>query len=158
MQFSKFGEKLAGNTGIFQLMDDFSASLNSEQPMQMLGGGNPSHIPEVLECFRQALLALINDPHRFAAFLGNYDAPQGNFEFISALATMLRDQCGWDVTEENIQPRIRGMYLMALSNKHHALLLATGNKSELSVGYCTLYGDMCGGLAVTGTRLRCMAR
>ncbi len=53
-----------------------------------------------------------------------------------------------DVTEENLQPRIRGMYLMALSNKHHALLLSTGNKSELSVGYCTLYGDMCGGLAV----------
>ncbi|MFT7619418.1 MAG: NAD+ synthase (glutamine-hydrolyzing) [Planctomycetota bacterium] len=53
-----------------------------------------------------------------------------------------------DVTEENIQPRIRGMYLMALSNKHGSLLLSTGNKSELAVGYCTLYGDMCGGLAV----------
>jgi len=53
-----------------------------------------------------------------------------------------------DVTEENIQARIRGNLLMALSNKHGALLLTTGNKSELSVGYCTLYGDMSGGLAV----------
>ena len=53
-----------------------------------------------------------------------------------------------DVTEENIQSRIRGNLLMALSNKFGALLLTTGNKSEMSVGYCTLYGDMNGGLAV----------
>ncbi len=53
-----------------------------------------------------------------------------------------------DVTEENMQARIRGLLLMALSNKHHHLLLTTGNKSELAVGYCTIYGDMCGGLAV----------
>jgi NAD+ synthase (glutamine-hydrolysing) len=53
-----------------------------------------------------------------------------------------------DVTEENIQARIRGNLLMALSNKRGALLLTTGNKSELAVGYCTLYGDMSGGLAV----------
>jgi NAD+ synthase/NAD+ synthase (glutamine-hydrolysing) len=53
-----------------------------------------------------------------------------------------------DVTEENVQSRIRGNLLMALSNKYGALLLTTGNKSELSVGYCTLYGDMSGGLAV----------
>ena len=53
-----------------------------------------------------------------------------------------------DVTEENIQSRIRGNLLMALSNKFGSLLLTTGNKSELAVGYCTLYGDMNGGLAV----------
>jgi NAD+ synthase/NAD+ synthase (glutamine-hydrolysing) len=53
-----------------------------------------------------------------------------------------------DVTEENIQARIRGNLLMALSNKFGALVLSTGNKSELGVGYCTLYGDMAGGLAV----------
>ncbi len=53
-----------------------------------------------------------------------------------------------DVTEENIQARIRGSILMALSNKFGYLVLTTGNKSELAVGYCTLYGDMCGGLAV----------
>ena len=53
-----------------------------------------------------------------------------------------------DVTEENIQSRIRGTLLMALSNKFGALVLSTGNKSEMAVGYCTLYGDMAGGLAV----------
>jgi NAD+ synthase (glutamine-hydrolysing) len=53
-----------------------------------------------------------------------------------------------DVTEENIQARARGMILMSLSNKFGYLVLTTGNKSELAVGYCTLYGDMCGGLAV----------
>jgi NAD+ synthase (glutamine-hydrolysing) len=53
-----------------------------------------------------------------------------------------------DVTEENIQARVRGTLLMALSNKFGALVLTTGNKSELAVGYCTLYGDMVGGMAV----------
>ena len=52
-----------------------------------------------------------------------------------------------DVTEENMQARIRGVFLMSLSNKTGRLLLTTGNKSELAVGYCTMYGDMCGGLA-----------
>jgi NAD+ synthase (glutamine-hydrolysing) len=53
-----------------------------------------------------------------------------------------------DVTEENIQARIRGTILMGLSNKYGCLLLSTGNKSEIAVGYCTLYGDMAGGLSV----------
>lgn len=53
-----------------------------------------------------------------------------------------------DVTEENVQARIRGNYVMALSNKFGALVLTTGNKSEMAVGYCTIYGDMCGGFAL----------
>ncbi len=53
-----------------------------------------------------------------------------------------------DTAEENIQARLRGLILMAISNKFGSLLLTTGNKSELAVGYCTLYGDMCGGLSV----------
>jgi NAD+ synthetase len=53
-----------------------------------------------------------------------------------------------DTTEENLQARVRGALLMSLSNKFGHLLLTTGNKSELATGYCTLYGDMCGGLAV----------
>jgi NAD+ synthase (glutamine-hydrolysing) len=59
-----------------------------------------------------------------------------------------------DLTEENIQARIRGTLLMAYSNKFNSLLLTTGNKSELSAGYCTLYGDMSGGLAVIGDLLK----
>ena len=53
-----------------------------------------------------------------------------------------------DVTWENVQARIRGATLMAVSNRSGALLLTTGNKSEVAVGYCTLYGDMAGGFAV----------
>lgn len=52
------------------------------------------------------------------------------------------------ITEENLQARIRGLYLMAFSNDNNYLLLTTGNKSEVATGYCTLYGDMCGGVAV----------
>jgi NAD+ synthase (glutamine-hydrolysing) len=68
----------------------------------------------------------------------------------SALQTLAPVFAGMpqDVTEENIQSRARGLLLMSLSNKLGALVLSTGNKSELAVGYCTLYGDMVGGLAV----------
>src|SRR6202049_656047 len=61
-----------------------------------------------------------------------------------------------DTTEENMQPRLRAMTLMALSNKFGHLLLTTGNKSELAVGYCTIYGDMAGGLAVISDVARTM--
>jgi len=67
--------------------------------------------------------------------------------FISALKTSFKGAKP-DVTEENIQARIRGTYLMALSNKFGWLVLSTGNKSEISTGYCTLYGDMVGGFAL----------
>ena len=70
--------------------------------------------------------------------------------FDGFLATLAREFRGlpWDATEENIQARIRGTLLMALSNKHGSIVLTTGNKSEMAVGYCTLYGDMAGGFAV----------
>ncbi len=67
--------------------------------------------------------------------------------YLSTLSSQFRDR-GRDVTEENLQARIRGNTLMALSNKFGWLTLATGNKSEMSVGYATLYGDMAGGYAV----------
>ena len=68
-------------------------------------------------------------------------------EFREALSPTFRN-VPEDFTEENLQSRLRGTTLMALSNKFGALVLTTGNKSEMAVGYCTLYGDMCGGLAV----------
>jgi NAD+ synthase (glutamine-hydrolysing) len=67
--------------------------------------------------------------------------------YIQALAPIFRGLPA-DVTEENIQARIRGNFLMGLSNKFGSMVLSTGNKSENAVGYCTLYGDMAGGLAV----------
>ena len=70
-------------------------------------------------------------------------------DYNSALAPLFAGAAA-DITEENVQSRIRGALLMALSNKWNALVLTTGNKSEMSTGYCTLYGDMVGALAVIG--------
>jgi NAD+ synthase (glutamine-hydrolysing) len=67
--------------------------------------------------------------------------------FLATLAQEFRS-LPWDTAEENIQARIRGTLLMALSNKYGSIVLTTGNKSEMAVGYCTLYGDMAGGFAV----------
>lgn len=73
---------------------------------------------------------------------------EGPFEAYLELLKPRFQGCPPDTTEENIQARIRGMILMAFSNKFGYLVLSTGNKSELAMGYSTLYGDMCGGLAV----------
>jgi NAD+ synthetase len=78
-----------------------------------------------------------------------HQAPiQPIFEAVKAGVSPLFSGRPEDVTEENMQSRIRGLILMSLANKLGHLLLTTGNKSELAVGYCTIYGDMCGGLAV----------
>jgi len=74
---------------------------------------------------------------------------------LSALARPFRG-APWDAAEENIQARIRGMLLMGLSNKSGSIVLTTGNKSEMAVGYCTLYGDMAGGFAVIKDLLKTM--
>ncbi|GGG91514.1 NAD+ synthase [Silvibacterium dinghuense] len=95
----------------------------------------------------------IDDSRRLAANLGiRYEVlgiSQLFEDFQQTLAPMFAGLKP-DITEENIQSRIRGNLLMALSNKFNALVLTTGNKSEMSTGYCTLYGDMVGALAVIG--------
>lgn len=89
------------------------------------------------------LVSNLKSPHRIISIEDNYYALEKNllphFEGKAA-----------DVTEENIQSRLRGLILMALSNKHNYILLNTSNKSEAAVGYGTIYGDMCGGLSVIG--------
>jgi NAD+ synthetase len=95
----------------------------------------------------------IEDSRRLAANLGirfEVIGISGLFgEYNQALEPLFKETKP-DITEENIQSRIRGGLLMALSNKFSALVLTTGNKSEMAVGYCTLYGDMVGALAVIG--------
>ncbi len=73
---------------------------------------------------------------------------EGPFKAYEELLTPHFGRRAPDTTEENLQARIRGMILMALSNKHGYLVLSTGNKSEMALGYATLYGDMCGGLSI----------
>jgi NAD+ synthetase len=95
----------------------------------------------------------IDDSRRLAANLGirfELIGISGLFgEYTQALGPLFEGMKP-DTTEENIQSRIRGTLMMALSNKFSALVLTTGNKSEMAVGYCTLYGDMVGALAVIG--------
>jgi NAD+ synthase (glutamine-hydrolysing) len=111
-------------------------------PQNVLGVMMPScyssqgSVDDSLELVRNLGIEAITLP--IAGIMKTYDGVLG--EAFRGLAA--------DVTEENIQSRIRGNLLMALSNKYGSLLLTTGNESEMSVGYCTLYGDMNGGLAV----------
>ena len=93
----------------------------------------------------------LRDARRLAENLGvQFQVLAIGDTFHSYLSTLAPSFAGTsvDVTEENLQARIRGNLLMALSNKFNSLVLSTGNKSEMAVGYCTLYGDMAGGLAV----------
>jgi NAD+ synthetase len=93
----------------------------------------------------------LDDAERLAKNLGiRYDVIPIQPMFVSVKEQLKSVFAGFaeDTAEENIQARLRGVILMAMSNKFGSLLLTTGNKSELAVGYCTLYGDMCGGLAV----------
>jgi NAD+ synthetase len=93
----------------------------------------------------------LDDARVLSAHLGiSYDVVpiQSPFESVKQQLQPLFAGRPEDTAEENLQARLRGVILMALSNKFGSLLLTTGNKSEIAVGYCTLYGDMCGGLAV----------
>jgi NAD+ synthase (glutamine-hydrolysing) len=93
----------------------------------------------------------LDDAREMAAIVGaRYDEIQIEGPFVAFLGALAGEFAGLaaDATEENIQARIRGSLLMALSNKHGSIVLTTGNKSEMAVGYATLYGDMAGGFAV----------
>jgi NAD+ synthase (glutamine-hydrolysing) len=91
-----------------------------------------------------------DDAHAQAEALGiRYDCIpiEPGFEAFNHSLAPLFEGCAADITEENLQSRCRGILLMALSNKFGHIVLTTGNKSEMAVGYATLYGDMCGGFA-----------
>ncbi|MGQ4276876.1 NAD+ synthase [Pseudidiomarina sp. E22-M8] len=108
------------------------------------------HVDAVMMPFCYTSKMSLEDAEQQAHALGvKYDviAIEPIYEsFLQQLAPQLAGHEA-DVTEENLQARSRGVILMALSNKTRSLVLTTGNKSELAVGYCTLYGDMCGGFA-----------
>jgi NAD+ synthase (glutamine-hydrolysing) len=111
----------------------------------------PQHVLGVLMPSPYSSQGSIDDARALAANLGIETLQLPIAPAMRAFDQVLRDGLGADpsgVTAENIQARVRGNLLMALSNSRGAMLLTTGNKSELSVGYCTLYGDMSGGLAV----------
>jgi valine--pyruvate aminotransferase len=102
MNVSQFGRKMAVQSGIGQLMDDLGEALLDKDNVLMLGGGNPAHIAEV-EChFRQSMMALLQEGDRFERAVGDYDPPEGNAEFIRAIADLMREQYGWKIGPRNI--------------------------------------------------------
>jgi len=102
MKLSKFGKKIAVTSGIGQLMDDLGMALAESRDVLMLGGGNPAHIPAVQRYFRDSMQGLLLDRGKFERTIGNYDPPQGNKEFIEAVAALLRREFGWNVSASNI--------------------------------------------------------
>ncbi|MBI9019913.1 MAG: valine--pyruvate transaminase [Verrucomicrobia bacterium] len=101
MKFSKFGEKFTRKAGITQLMDDLGDALANDDIL-MLGGGNPAHIPEVQARFRKRMESILSEPGEFESMIGNYDGSRGNAAFIEALAEMLCETFGWNISPENI--------------------------------------------------------
>ncbi len=102
MQFSRFSQLFGSHSGILQLMADLGEAVNSEQEFDMLGGGNPAHIPEMQKYFRRRMHAMLENGDEFERVIGNYDGPQGETTFIEALTGLLRLEYGWDVGTENI--------------------------------------------------------
>ena len=99
---SKFGKKIAETSGIGQLMADLGNALVEGRDILMLGGGNPAHIPEVQERFRESMLKLLENGGEFERVIGNYDPPQGNKEFIEVISRLLANELGWDIQSKNI--------------------------------------------------------
>jgi len=113
----------------------------------------PSHVHGILMPSRYSSQHSIDDAQALARNLGidsgiiPIDAVHAAYETLPELANDLSSQPA-GLADQNLQARIRGAIAMARSNRHNWMAIATGNKSELAVGYCTLYGDMCGGFAV----------
>ena len=102
MEFSRFGQRFTRHTGARQLMDDLGAAMAAEGPVMMLGGGNPAHIPEVLELLAERTRQVANEPREFRRMIADYASPAGEDLFRAALADLLRREYGWDVGPQNI--------------------------------------------------------
>lgn len=102
MKFSKFASRFSSESGIVQLMDDLGGAMSGNSDVLMLGGGNPSHIPGVQQCFRDSLHRLIDNPALFSHAVGNYESPQGNGGFIDAIVDMMNTQYQWGIKAENV--------------------------------------------------------
>jgi NAD+ synthetase len=143
-----FGKVIVGLSGGIDSALVAAIATEAVGPENVIGVGMPS--PYSSE-------GSINDSRKLAENLGiRFDiiSISGLFSAFTKALEPLFHGLASDITEENIQPRIRGTLLMALSNKLGALVLTTGNKSEMAVGYCTLYGDMVGALAVIGDLMK----
>lgn len=101
MNFSQFSQKFLGECGILRLMDDLGQAVRQEG-MIMLGGGNPSHIPQVQQLFRERMGRILDSEHEFENLIGNYTVPGGEQEFVNALADLFHQEYGWPIGPQNI--------------------------------------------------------
>ena len=102
-QFSNFGRRLCTGSGIEELMDDLGNALASGGPdIKMLGGGQPAHIPEVNALWRKRMEEIMGASEELEKMLSNYDPPQGNTEFLEAVAELFRQHFGWNLSAKNI--------------------------------------------------------
>lgn len=102
MKFSKLGEKFSGDSPTYSLMEDLGEALLVNPDLLFMGGGNPSHIPEAENVYREALQSVLNDDDSFHKMLGVYQPPQGDPEFLTSLAALLNKEYGWNLSEKNI--------------------------------------------------------
>jgi NAD+ synthase/NAD+ synthase (glutamine-hydrolysing) len=143
-----YARKCGFTSAVLGLSGGIDSALTAAVAVEALGSGQ---VLGVLMPSPFSSQGSVDDARQLAANLGIQTLMLPIHEAMRAMEGTLAEAFAGaprDVTEENIQARIRGNLLMALSNKRGSLLLTTGNKSELAVGYCTLYGDMSGGLAV----------
>ncbi len=101
MNYSEFGEKFGGNAGILTLMDDLGHAM-AEGDMIMMGGGNPGYLPAIQDVMKRQLLNIAAEDAQLRKLIGIYDPPTGDLVFLEALAGLLRQQYGWDLTSANI--------------------------------------------------------
>lgn len=102
MNLSHFGQLLAQDSPIVQLMEDLGEALSRNPRMLFLGGGNPAQVPEAQACFQRHLTHLAQDPAAAGRLLGVYAAPRGDETTVRAMADYLARECGWPVAEDNI--------------------------------------------------------
>ncbi|MGI9343344.1 MAG: valine--pyruvate transaminase [Gammaproteobacteria bacterium] len=102
MEFSRFGNRFTRHTGARQLMDDLGAAMASEHPVMMLGGGNPAHIPEILELLAERTRRIADDPREFRRMIADYASPAGEDLFRAAITELLRREYGWDIGPQNV--------------------------------------------------------
>lgn len=102
MQFSKFGKRFSAHDGARQLMDDLGMAMASDSDVMMLGGGNPAHIPQVLERIADILRDVASDPRELRRMVADYSAPAGEERYRVALAKLFADRYGWPIGAQNV--------------------------------------------------------
>lgn len=146
-------------------LKDYCSKLNFKKALVGLSGGidsaivtyiaaealGPENVFVMMMPSKYSSKGSVKDSEKLIAYLGIKSSNVSIQPVVDAVLESVKEvtsEIENTVAGENVQARVRGIYLMTVSNKMNSLLLTTGNKSEMAVGYCTLYGDMCGGLAV----------